>query len=79
MKYGVTQGSVVSPLNFLIFFNDLYFVISDSTTFHLVTETCLLDSKQSLKEISKSASKDLKSLLYWHNVNKISLMLPKTK
>ena len=42
-------------------------------------DQCLLSVKQSIKEINKSVKKDLKSLLYWLNANKISLNVTKTE
>ena len=44
--------------------------------FHFADNTCLLNVKQPIKEINKSVNKYLKSLLDWHNADK---MLPKLK
>ena len=79
MKYGVPQGSVIGPLPFLIFINDLDYAINNSTNFHFADDTCLLNIKQSIKEINKSVNKDLKSHLHWVNDNKISLYVTKTE
>ena len=75
----VLQGSFIGPLLFLIFINDLNYAIKNSTTFHFADDTCLLNVKQSIKEINKSVNKDLKSLLHWLNANKISLNVTKTE
>ena len=79
MKYVVPQGSVLGPLLFLIFIYDLNYAIKTSATFHFADDTCLLNVKQSIKEINKSVNKDLKSLLHWLNANKISLNVTKTE
>ena len=80
MKYGVPQGSLLfGPLLFLIFINDLNYTIKNSTTFHFADDTCLLNVKQSVKEINKSVCKDLRSLLHWLNANKNSLNVTKTE
>ena len=79
MKYGVPGGAVLGPLLFLIFIYDLYYAIKNSITFHFADETCLLNVKQSIKEINKSVNKDLKSLLHWLNPTKTSLKVTKTE
>ena len=64
VKYGVPQGSVLGPLLFLIFINDLNSAIKNSDTFHFADDTCLLNIKDSIKKINK-VSKDLKFLIQW--------------
>ena len=79
MKYGVPQVSVFGLLVFLIFINDLNYPIKNSTTFHFADDNCLLNVKQSMKEINRFVNKDLKSFLHWLNANKISLNVTKTE
>ena len=79
VKYGVPQGSVLGPLLFLIFINDLNIAIKNSETFHFADDTCLLNIKDSIKKINKVVNKDLKFLIQWLHANKISLNVAKTE
>ena len=72
IKYFVLQGLVLGPLLFLIFINDLNTAIKHSETFDFADNTCLLNIKNSLKQINKVANKDLKFLVQWLNVAKIA-------
>ena len=56
VKYGVPQGSVLGPLIFLIFVNDLNIAIKNSETFHFADDTCLLNNKDSIKKKNKQSS-----------------------
>ena len=79
MKFGVSQGSVLGPLLFLIYINDLYLSIKHSTARHFADDTCLLIHHKSLKKIKKLLNRDLKSLNEWLKANKISLNAGKTE
>ena len=79
IKYGVPQGSVLDPLLFLIFINDLNIAIKHCETFHFADDTCLLNIKDSIKQMNKAANKYLKFLVQWLNANKISLIVAKTE
>ena len=79
MKYGVPQGSVLGPLLFLIYINDLHQAIKYSKTRHFADDTNLLISNSSLKQLKKHLNKDLKTLTTWLKANKISLNASKTE
>ena len=79
MKYGVPQGSVLGPLLFLIYINDLHHAIKFCTTHHFADDTNFLYSSKSLKKIQKFINLDLRFLCNWLKANKISLNASKTE
>ena len=79
MRYGVPQGSVLGPLLFLIYINDLNLAIKHSVTHHFADDTNLLYVSKSLKKIQKFINFDLKFLCNWLKANKISLNASKTE
>ena len=75
----MTQGSVLGPLLFLIYINDLHSTIKYSTTRHFADDTNLIIKNNSLKQIKKYLNFDLCNLASWFKANKISLNASKTE
>ena len=71
VNYSVPQGSVLGPLLFLIYINDLHFAIKASCPLHFGDDTCLLSIQNSKKQINRTLNKDLKQLALWLKANKI--------
>ena len=79
MEFGVPQGSVLGPLLFLIYINDLHNCIRYSTARHFADDTNLLLVNSSLKQLKKQINLDLCFLSSWLKANKISLNVDKTE
>ena len=81
-EHGVPQGSVLGPLLFLIYINDLHQCIHNSTSFHFADDTNLLyipPNRIRNANIVRCLNLDLKSLNNWLMANKISLNSSKTE
>ena len=73
------QGSVLGPILFLLYINDLHSCIKHSSTLHSADDTNLLNISSNYKTLIKEINKDLKSLVMWLTANKISLNNDKTE
>ena len=79
VKCGVPEGSILGPLLFLIYINDLHVAIKYSEVHHFADDTSLLNFNSCVKSINKLVSYDLKNLSNWLRANKISLNVGKTE
>ena len=79
MKFGVPPGSVLGPLLFLIYINDLHSAIKFCTTRHFADDTNLVIKNKSMKQLKKQLNFDLCKLVSWLKANKISLNKSKTE
>ena len=77
--HGVPQGSVLGPLLFLLYINDLHSSIKSSETYHFADDTHLLNFSKSFQSLCGKVNADLKVLSSWLNANKISLNAKKTE
>ena len=76
---GVPQGSVLGPLLFLIYINDMNLAVKDCTVHHFADDTNLLLSGTNLKSLKKAMNKELTSLFEWLCANRLSLNVDKTE
>ena len=79
ITHGFPQGSVLGPLLFIIFINDLNLSVTSSKVHHFSDDTNLLLINKSLKKINSLINHDLALLVQWLRANKISLNTSKTE
>ena len=79
IRHGVPQGSVLGPILFLIYINDLGRAIIYSKLYNFADDTAILYSDHNPKRLKKRINIDLKLLLQWLKANRIQLNVAKTE
>ena len=76
---GVPQGSILGPLLFLLYINDMRHALKFSVVHHFADDTNLLYSHKNQKILRKNINTDLELLFQWLCANRLSLNVKKTE
>ena len=68
---GVPQGSILGPLLFNIYINDLFFVIKLSKVCNFADDNTLYSSNKELELVFRNVESDLNNVLAWLNANSL--------
>jgi hypothetical protein len=78
VKCGVPQGSILGPLLFLLYINDLANICSKTFALLFVDDTNIFITGKNLHEIVSTLNEELKRISEWLKINKLSLNIDKT-
>ena len=79
IKCGVPQGSILGPLLFLLYINDLPECLNNTRPQLFADDTNLTASGNSMTDVEVAVNSDLENLRNWLMANKLSLNVAKTE
>lgn len=79
IKNGVPQGTVLGPILFIIYINDLLAYKSSGTILSYADDTVILYNDENWSNLKNKVSQDLKGIKDWLDINLLTMNVKKTK
>ena len=79
IRCGVPQGSILGPLLFLVYINDLPLIANQSKFILFADDSNVFFSDKSAVSLEKRVNSELEMISVWFKANKLSLNIDKTK
>lgn len=79
IKFGVPQGSILGPLLFTLYINDIVNILSYSSIALYADDSNVFFSGSDLRELERRSNSWLHELMLWLAVNRLELNVKKTK
>ena len=73
IRRGIPQGSILGPLLFNVFINDIFMIIEQSDICNFADDNTLYLCGERLTEIKKNLVSDTKSILNWFRLNSLKV------
>ena len=80
VTYGTAQGSILGPLIFILYVNDIFESLGQDNSIHMYADDTLLMCKASdINTVMENAQKAFQKMSVWCEANKLSINAKKTK
>lgn len=78
IKYGVPQGTILGPLLFIIYLNNLFSVETSGNIFSFADDTVIFYESDSWDNLKLEIENDLKKIIHWFNSKLLTINFDKT-